>query len=313
MIEFFDDEGVIGTIAYDDGELDADIVLQSVAQAWVAGGRDPADFEDAYVDWSNGYVRSRLIELDDESDTLIADALPFHLPGRHNQKNHGRRYNTPGDKSSGLNPGKRNPGPVDPAVGDEPPRGHREAPHAAGVPLTEDNVAALDYYTGLLGAGLINSQLRGLDGAEAFFATRPEEREKVDRSITEIRDAMRPLPESTELFRGTRLEQFPGVASLDDLPSLVGKTVHDKGFVSTSKELGPSYLGFGLEVNDNILMKINAPAGYPVADLEKLFNAKWGEREMLLDSDTTFVVGDAAIVEIAPGMFRWQVTLDVAP
>lgn len=72
MIEFFDDEGVIGTIAYDDGELDADIVLQSVAQAWVAGGRDPADFEDAYANWSNGYVRSRLIELDDESETLIA-------------------------------------------------------------------------------------------------------------------------------------------------------------------------------------------------------------------------------------------------
>lgn len=92
MIEFFDDDDdVLGTIEYDDGNLVADITLQDVADAWIVSGRDPADFEDAYVDWSNGYVRSRLIELDDESDTLIADAVTFHLPGQHNQKSHGNR------------------------------------------------------------------------------------------------------------------------------------------------------------------------------------------------------------------------------
>jgi SPP1 gp7 family putative phage head morphogenesis protein len=43
-------------------------------------------------------------EIDDDDDywdELVADAS-FHHPGQHEQKNHGRRYKTPGDKSSGL-------------------------------------------------------------------------------------------------------------------------------------------------------------------------------------------------------------------
>lgn len=308
MIEFFDDEGVIGTIAYDDGELDADIVLQSVAQAWVAGGRDPADFEDAYVDWSNGYVRSRLIELDDESETLISDALPFHQPGGHNQKSHGNRVGRADNiasKSSKIAPIRE---PESKST-----QSHRKAPHAASVPLTSESIAALETYVGLTGFYLINSSLRGTDDAIAYAKAHPQDMEAVARDIELIRDAMRPLASDMTVYRGVKLSQFPGITNLDELPSLIGKTVHDKAFVSTSKELSGKFLGSGAAVNDHILMKINVPAGYPVADLESMFDKKWGEKEMLLDSGTTFSVNDAEIVELVPGVFRWQVTMDVTP
>lgn len=93
MIEFFDREGVLGTIEYDDGNLVADIMLQDVADAWVVSGRDPADFEDAYTDWSNGYIKSRRVgesKLNDQSPTLSSNVRSFHLPGRHDQNDHGR-------------------------------------------------------------------------------------------------------------------------------------------------------------------------------------------------------------------------------
>lgn len=307
MIEFFDDEGVIGTIEYDEGDLVADILLQSVAQSWIAGGRDPADFEDAYDGWSNGYASARLIELDDESETLISDALPFHLPGRHSQKSHGnrvgRKSNVP-SMSSKLAPINER--------GNKSTQSHRKAPHGASVPLTDENIAALETYVGLTGFYLINSSLRGTDDAIAYAKAHPQDMKAVERDIERIRDAMRPLTNDTTVYRGVKLSQFPGLTNLDELPSLVGKTVHDKAFISTSKELSGKFLGSGAAVNDHILMKINVPARYPVADLENMFDKKWGEKEMLLDSGTTFSINDAEIVELAPGVFRWQVTMDVA-
>lgn len=243
-----------------------------------------------------------------DHNNVLNATTTFHLPGKHDQKNHGRRFNKPGDKSSGLR--ARN---TDPAAGDIPPKKHREAPHAASVPWTEENIAGLETYVSLSGFYLINSTLRQTDDAVAYAKAHPGDVETAQRDTERIRDAMRPLPTDETVYRGVKLSQFPGLTNLDQLPTLVGKTVHDKAFVSTSKELSGKFLGSGAAVNDSILMKINVPAGYPVADLEKMFDKKWGEKEMLLDSGTTFVVREAGIVELAPGVFRWQVTLDVAP
>lgn len=74
MIEFRDKNGVIGTVEYINGELITNNAMRDVVTMWLRRGKSPADFENAYADWSNGYVRSRLIELDDDSDTLIAAA-----------------------------------------------------------------------------------------------------------------------------------------------------------------------------------------------------------------------------------------------
>lgn len=107
MIEFRDKNGVIGTVEYINGELITNNAMRDVVTMWLRRGKSPADFENAYDGWSNGYVSARLIELDNESDTLISDALPFHLPGRHNQKSHGNRVgreNNVPSKSSKIAP-----------------------------------------------------------------------------------------------------------------------------------------------------------------------------------------------------------------
>lgn len=68
MIEFFDSEGVIGTVRYADGELTGDRVLNSVVSNWLARGNDPSSFEEAYAHWSNGYTTSRRVN-NDQTDT----------------------------------------------------------------------------------------------------------------------------------------------------------------------------------------------------------------------------------------------------
>ena len=86
MIEFFDDEGVVGTVEYVNGELVASRGSQNVATLWLYRGNDPTDFESAYDGWSNGYVVGRRV-------TDAVTAATFHLPGRHEQKKHGNRKN----------------------------------------------------------------------------------------------------------------------------------------------------------------------------------------------------------------------------
>lgn len=307
MIEFSDDVGVVGTVEYANGELIASRSTQSVVTLWLQHGNNPADFENAYDGWSNGNVTARRT---DDLNIMTANSAghAFHLPGKHEQKKHGNRFNKPGDKSSGLR--ARN---TDPTTGDKPPTAHRAPPHDADVPWTKDNIAGLETYVSMTGFYLINSTLRQTDDAIKYAEKHPDDVEVAKRDTERIRDAMRPLPNDTTVYRGVKLSQFPGLTELDELPSLTGKTVHDKAFVSTSTELSGKFLGSGADVNDHILMKINVPAGYPVADLEKMSNKKWGENEMLLDDGTTFKVRDAGIVELAPGVFRWQVSLDVAP
>lgn len=84
MIEFFDNRGVIGTIEYVDNNLVADVLIADVAQSWINSGSDPADFENFYARWTNGYISARRIdelELNDESDALIAAAREDKVNG----------------------------------------------------------------------------------------------------------------------------------------------------------------------------------------------------------------------------------------
>ncbi len=239
---------------------------------------------------------------DDYEDDLVASS--FHLPGRHDQKKHGHRYAKPGDKSSGL---KLRGNIKD---GDKPPTSHRSAPHPTGTPLTSENVDAIKKYTN--DSTMLNAILRQTESGRNHLKSNPGDAKYYQEQEAQIKDAMRPLEADTTVFRGVSMEAFPGIKSRDDLPSLIGKTIHDKAFTSTSKELMGKFLGKGADVNDHALLKITVPKNYPVSDVEQL-SGHFTEKELLLDSGTTFVVKDAQIVELAPGVFRWQVTLEVAP
>lgn len=60
MIEFYDDKGVIGTVAItSDNELDVSPIMESLVSSWLAKHRSMQDFEAFYDGWSNGYMSAR--------------------------------------------------------------------------------------------------------------------------------------------------------------------------------------------------------------------------------------------------------------
>lgn len=111
MIEFLtDDDRVIDVVAIQDGELTSGPLLRDVARSWLRQGKSPDAFDDAYASWTNGYNHSRrtlddlnvLARLKPVSVGALVASDTFHLPGRHEQKNHGNRK---GKKSAANNVG----------------------------------------------------------------------------------------------------------------------------------------------------------------------------------------------------------------
>ena len=59
VIRFTDATGKhLGDVRADDGKLDADPAVASIAESWTRMGKTAAQFAKRYASWSNGYVSS---------------------------------------------------------------------------------------------------------------------------------------------------------------------------------------------------------------------------------------------------------------
>lgn len=77
MIEFLVGDRVIDVIAVRDNELLSGPVLSDVARAWLRQGKTPADFENEYDGWTNGYARGQRV---DDNDATVSELKPVATP-----------------------------------------------------------------------------------------------------------------------------------------------------------------------------------------------------------------------------------------
>jgi hypothetical protein len=106
---------------------------------------------------------------------------------------------------------------------------------------------------------------------------------KYKKAIKDTQDAMRPLPQDVLLHRGTGWSQLPeGFNTPEKAKKLIGKTIMDEAFVSTS-------VGGGAAFGGALKLEIEAPKGTHAAYVEGVstFN---GEREMLLAAGQHFQI-----------------------
>jgi 8-oxo-dGTP pyrophosphatase MutT (NUDIX family) len=100
--------------------------------------------------------------------------------------------------------------------------------------------------------------------------------------IKKMQDGMRPIDQDILVHRGTGFDQFGGVKSHEDLEKLVGHTVQDKAFMSTS-------VGGTAAFGGQVLLEIEVPRGTGVMFV-KPFSHFASENEMLLSAGLRFRV-----------------------
>lgn len=148
--------------------------------------------------------------------------------------------------------------------------------------LTAEQVAALQRYQSAGYQG-INPLLRG--------SRLPAARAKDLRDeIARIDSALVPAPADLSVFRGVEIDAF-GVNDVDALPTLVGKTFTDDGFMSTALGTSPPQAFKGKQV----MMKVNVPKDTPSYFMPNVAtDARMrAERELLLGHGRSFVVKSA--------------------
>jgi hypothetical protein len=149
----------------------------------------------------------------------------------------------------------------------------RAAGSMVGIPATDkksvtpDQLSALKYYTG---AGFldVNKTLRG----ENIRVANPEKMKTrikdLDEAIanSEIKDAMI----VTRVVGATAFVWYSRESRIESLKKLVGKTVTEKGFLSTTKKatigssLGP------INKEEDVFIKIHAPKGTKALDISSV-------------------------------------------
>jgi 8-oxo-dGTP pyrophosphatase MutT (NUDIX family) len=140
----------------------------------------------------------------------------------------------------------------------------------AQTPWTAGQRASLKWYTGGSYSS-VNSWLRGQQSASSPVATHAKN----------MQNGMRPSEKDILLHRGNGW--FTGWSSVAEAKSHVGKTMHQKGFFSTS--VG----GTEAFSNKNITFVIEAPKGTPMAYVDHISSNK-GENEMLLAAGLRYKV-----------------------
>lgn len=142
------------------------------------------------------------------------------------------------------------------------------------APWTPGEKASLRYYTGN-NYTTMNRALRTTDRTTQSMANH----------IRKAQQGMRPSTQPLMLYRGTGLDALPGLstyAKLGDVQKFIGKTVEDKGFMSTSVGSKPAFGG-------RLLIEFEAPTGTPMAFVDHISRHK-GENEMLLAAGTKYRV-----------------------
>lgn len=154
---------------------------------------------------------------------------------------------------------------------------------ASGSHWTPDQVEALaNYTTGSYHD--INSYLRGVDRNGNPVTTTSD---LTKTRIKMIQAGMRPLQQDTLLRRGTGWEQFPeGFRSPDQIKKLIGKTVREPAFMSTT--VGGEGGGF---FDESVLMHIEAPTGTRGAWVNHISHNK-SENEVVLAAGSKFRILD---------------------
>lgn len=141
---------------------------------------------------------------------------------------------------------------------------------------TQPQKDAIGSYTGA-GFDSMNSYLRN-DGTTSWGG------ESTKQSVINMQEAMKPATRNVRLIRHTSVPPFSGLTNLsfEDTKLLVGSTVQDKGFVSTSWHTGSNWGGMWELI-------IDAPEGTPLAYVEPVSYHK-SEREVVLAGGTKFKI-----------------------
>lgn len=144
------------------------------------------------------------------------------------------------------------------------------------TPWTADQKASLRTYTGSSYMA-INRALRTTGG-------NPTSMKNV---IDEMDKGMRELPGNYILHRGTSMTQLglPNSSDLTDVEGLIGKTIKDDGYLSTS-------VGKRAAFGGRVMMEIEAPRGTLGAYVNDISHHK-GENELILARSTEMKVIDA--------------------
>jgi hypothetical protein len=158
--------------------------------------------------------------------------------------------------------------------------------HNAGPPpQTNGQINALKTYTGTTYTK-INGYLRGVGGYP--------ETPYLKGLVKQMSSGMRPLKFPMKSFRGSDLKVF-GVTNVGDLQKMVGKTVTDKGFMSTSINEKKKFGG-------QVSMEIHLPTGAKVSYVAG-FSQHPGEQELLLDKGMQYKIKS---VEKDPTSSGWE-------
>lgn len=159
------------------------------------------------------------------------------------------------------------------------------------TPWTASQRASLRYYTSN-NYTQMNRFLRGQQN------TTPA----VKNHIKNAQAGMRPSTRPMLLHRGCGLEQLGlhAYSSLGDVEALVGKTMQDKGFMSTS-------VGGHAAFGGKVLLEIEAPTGTPMAFVKSISHYN-SENEMLLAAGTKYKV-----ISVKQDGYKYVVRVRVVP
>jgi hypothetical protein len=132
------------------------------------------------------------------------------------------------------------------------------------------------------------------------------------RQVAELDKAFKvsTLDADVTLYRATTSRDF-GIRPLDELQSLVGQKIQDKGFISTSNSDKYIQTGFNTGFMDSeqksrqVVFVIKAPKGSKAIDLTALdVTANPQEQEILLNRNSNFKITKIYEKEVGEGVFR---------
>jgi hypothetical protein len=221
-----------------------------------------------------------------------------HLPELGKNKPISEQIDVPTAGGAGGEPPQPPKPPVPTAGGDPfdaiPPPGP-EITRPDLSKLTQDEQLALARYTSITYTA-VNKALRASQEATAATPTR--------NAIAHIDSALAkyPLPGAVRVSRGVGIDAFQrfGVQSHDGLRGIVGKTIGEPAYMSTSFNRTPpsEFLQPG-----NVILDLIVPAGTPALALEALSDSP-GERELLVARGQRLYIVSAVYDEAAG---RWTV------
>jgi len=145
----------------------------------------------------------------------------------------------------------------------------------AGKTWSSEQISAITNYSGGGYSGM-NDYLRGTTASASPL---------VQGQITSLQSAMLPVQEHAKVLRGTGWAQFPvGFRSPELVKKLVGKTIVDPGFFSTSVAGSPGHF-----TGQAVRLEVEVPKGTHAVFVKK-YSLHSHENELLLAAGTKFRV-----------------------